>query len=237
MPILSSGYLFWDGFKYITTNTLSIGLGGDISGTTTSAIVTGLQGRGVSSIAPTNGFVLSWNPSQNSWIPTSIGTIAINNPTLSQATWFIDPANSTGLANDSNSGIDANHPVLSYNGGIVTKWGTNSPLLRQNTTLTWMSSQPSGGGDPVIFTPIMANGAVATITGTLGASQQVHSGSFTSVTAKNRGTQTLLSANLGFAASAGQLVQNTTSGKSSYAWVYKLNSGTTFFLSQPIAPD
>lgn len=108
----------------------------------------------------------------------------------SQAAWFIDPANSTGLANDNNSGLDVGHPVLSYSGGVAAKWGTNSPVLRQNTTLTWLSSQ-TGNSDPVIFTPIMegAGGAssagfIATI---MGLGPVYNSGAGASISAFNAG--------------------------------------------------
>lgn len=151
-----------------------------------------------------------------------------------QATWFIDPQNVTGLASDDNSGIDASHPVLSYNFGVARKWKTYSPMLRQNTTLTWLSSQV-GNTDPVIFTPIMV-GAVATLQGSLGAAQQIHAGNLAGVVAKNRATGQLLEADLGFAAPIGSLVQNTQAGKSSYAWVYKNVAGTVFALTQPMVP-
>jgi len=153
----------------------------------------------------------------------------------SQATWFIDPQNSTGLANDLNSGADITHPVLTYNFGVAQKWGTYSPMLRQNTVLTWLSSQPAGNGDPVIFTPIMV-GVTATITAPLGAAQQIFAGALGAVMPKNRATQQLLEADLGFAAPIGSLVQNTTAGKSSYAWVYLNVAGTVFALTQPLAP-
>jgi hypothetical protein len=159
-----------------------------------------------------------------------------------QATWFIDPSNSTGLANDANTGIDALHPVLTYNGGVAAKWGTYSPLLIQNTTITWLSGQPSVNpvADPVVFTPIIGaipssgNGAFVLVGGPLGVAQQLTAGVLASVTLKNRTTPQLLQADLGFAAPIGSIVQNTT--KSSYASVYANVSGTIFELAQPIAP-
>ena len=151
----------------------------------------------------------------------------------SQAAFFIDPANSTGLAADDNSGADALHPVLSYNFGVAQKWGTYSPMLRQNTTLTWLSSQPANDADPVVFTPIMV-GAVATIQGTLGPAQEVHTGALAGVVPKNRATKQLLQADLGFAATPGQIVHNTTAGKDSWAFVYKNVSGTVFAITQPL---
>jgi len=102
------------------------------------------------------------------WVLAVIGTPPA---AWAQAAWFVDPANSTGLASNNNTGLDAGHPVLTYNGGVVPRWGTYSPILRQNTTLFWLSSQ-TGNSDPVIFTPIMegaggaqAAGFIATVTG------------------------------------------------------------------------
>lgn len=151
-----------------------------------------------------------------------------------QATWFIDPQNVTGLADDNNSGIDAAHPVLTYNFGVARKWTTYSPMLRQNTTITWLSSQV-GDADPVVFAPITVN-AIAVLQGSLGAAQQIGAGNLAGVVAKNRAAAQLLEADLGFAAPIGSLVQNTQAGKSSFAWVYKNVGGTTFALTQPQEP-
>jgi hypothetical protein len=49
-----------------------IKLSGDLSGTANGPTVVGLQGRTVSSTAPTNGQVLTWNTSSSSWIPSSL---------------------------------------------------------------------------------------------------------------------------------------------------------------------
>lgn len=178
--------------------------------------------------------------------PTSLPLTAewispTNNPTWTQATWFIDPANSTGLASDLNSGIDATHPVLTYNGGVVAKWGTTRPTLVQNTSITWMSDAPADASDPVVCLPVISgigsgNGVVVTLQGVLGAAQTLHTGALAGVVAKNRPAKQLLEADLGFAAPIGSLVQNTMAGKSSYAWVYQNVAGTVFSLTEPMAP-
>src|SRR5208337_2949529 len=178
------------------------------------------------------------------YLPTNLDSLFPTVGPQSQATWFIDPANSTGNASDFNSGIDAAHPVLTYQNGVAKKWNTYSPVLNQNTTLTWLSSQPAGNpaGDPVIFTPIIGAtapngpGAFVLVQGTLGPAQQLFTGALASVTPKNRATPQLLQADLGFAAPIGSIVQNTTGGKASFAIVYKNVSGTIFALSQPLAP-
>jgi len=133
--------------------------------------------------------------------------------------------------------------VLSYNGGIATKWGTYSPRLEQDTAITWLSNQLSTG-DPIILTPIMESatpqgsttGAILTISGVLGPAQQVGAGAMTGVISKDRTTGQLLTANLGSAFPQGTLIENTTPGKASYAWVYTNVAGTTYTLSQPLAP-
>ncbi len=141
------------------------------------------------------------------WTTGAIGITPL--ASWSQATWFWDPANVSGLANDTNTGLDALHPVLTYNGGIAAKWGTYSPQLRQQTTITMMSSQAAVATDPVILDPIMY-GTYMLLQGQLGPHQQVTAGVFGAVTSKNTATGQLLEVNLGFVATKGQLVQNTT---------------------------
>lgn len=151
-----------------------------------------------------------------------------------QATWFIDPQNVTGLANDDNSGIDVTHPVLSYNNGVARKWTTYSPSIRQNTTLTWLSPH-TDDTDPVVLTPIVANSFIL-IQGQLGAAQLLGSGVLAGVVSKDRATAQILTANLGASFPVGSLIQNTTAGKASFAWVYKNTAGTTYEISQPLSP-
>jgi len=163
----------------------------------------------------------------------NVDAILPNPGPQAQATWFIDPQNVTGLADDDNSGIDATHPVLTYNFGVARKWTTYSPILRQDTTLTWLSSQPVGTADPIVISPVMV-GSVLTLQGPLGPAQLLHSGALAGVVPKNRATGQLLAANLGFAVTTNMLVKNTTAGKISFAWVYV--PGTPAELTQPLNP-
>lgn len=167
-------------------------------------------------------------------MPYKPSSSSLTNVFWSQATWFIDPANSTGLASDDNTGLDATHPVLTYNGGVVAKWGTVTPYLRQDTTITWLSSQ-TDDTDPVVFTPVMTS-CLAILQGQLGAAQLLGSGVLAAVVSKNRATAQILTADLGAAFPVGSLIENTTGGKSSFAWVYKNTVGTTYEISQPITP-
>jgi hypothetical protein len=52
-----------------TVNQASQNLGGDLSGTTASATVIGLQNKSVSNASPTNGEVLTWSTGSNMWVP------------------------------------------------------------------------------------------------------------------------------------------------------------------------
>jgi hypothetical protein len=89
--------------------------------------------------------------------------------------------------------------------------------------------------DPVVFLPTSVN-SVAVFQGVLGAAQQVGAGALAGVVPKNRTTGQILEADLGFAAPIGTLIENTTGGKVSYAWVYKNVTGTLFQLTQPMVP-
>jgi filamentous hemagglutinin family protein len=178
------------------------------------------------------------------------------NPFWNQAAWYIDPANSSGCASDTNNcsqsscggGGSKQGPCLTYNTGVVhNKWGTRSPVISANVTITWMSSQGLGvdGGatttalqDPMIFDPILSsiapdtnfNGPTVLITGTTSTT----STTITALTAKvigGNGTRfqvTCVGCNT--AAAQFSFFQNAARSNS-IAW--QLEAATTFF-SQPL---
>ncbi|HLK37033.1 MAG TPA: hypothetical protein VKU41_09815 [Polyangiaceae bacterium] len=146
------------------------------------------------------------------------------------AAWYVDPSNTTGTASDTNTCTSASQPCLSY-GGVAQQWGTYSPRLRQNTTLTFLSSHTSNV-DPVYLTPLLENGATVTVQATLGSGQQVATGTLSGVVRKNRSSAQLLVATLPSGAAPGLLVANST--RSSRAWVYANAGGNNWSLSQPI---
>lgn len=158
------------------------------------------------------------------------------NQYLTQTTWFIDPVSGydgyTGLASAFTSGTTG--PVKTW-AELVRRWGTNAPFLRQNTSITFVNSQ-SGNTDPVIFNPYIINGAVITLTGTLGAAQQFSTGTIPAagVTSKVRSPAQLLKVNFGSGAalSSNLLVKNATHPSS--AWTYTQVTGNTFNMSQPM---
>jgi hypothetical protein len=151
----------------------------------------------------------------------------------SEPSWFVDPANVTGMAGDSNNCTANAQPCLTYE-GIAAKWNTYSPRLRQNTTITFLSSH-TDDTDPVYLSPYIEHGAIVSLEGALGPGQQVASGTLSNVVAKNRASGQLLAATLPAGAAPGQFVVNTT--HPSCAWVYKSAGGSDWFVSQPHLPD
>jgi hypothetical protein len=152
--------------------------------------------------------------------------------------WFIDPSNSSGVANDGNSCKTSLAPCLHYY-EIDARWGctghpTGCPVLNQNTTITWMSST-SKFNDPVIFRPaigvVNANDAGATTGPTIILQGTTTSGSastFTLTTAKNRATNARFAGTFSPAISSSKmLLQNTT--HPSLGWI-----ATGSQLSQPM---
>lgn len=154
------------------------------------------------------------------------------NPYWQQATWFIDPQNTSGGASDGNTGLTALTPLVTF-AELAARWGTYSPHLRQNTTITFLSSH-TDNTDPVYLRPFIENGATIILQGT--TPTVLASIVLAGVVAKNRATPQLLNATLGASGAAAVLVQNTTAAKSSRAWAYKVVSGTTFSMTQPLAP-
>jgi hypothetical protein len=143
---------------------------------------------------------------------------------------FIDPANASGAASDNNACTSATAACSTY-AGLAAQWGTYSPRLRQNTTITFLSSH-TDNSDPVYLTPYLENGAFLSIQGVLGAAQQVGSGTIQVSQQKNRPLGQLLEVTLPSGTAVGNLVVNAT--KSSRAWVYKNVAGNTWSISQPI---
>lgn len=89
MSILPIGYVKWDGTKYVIDSTVNLAgpagppgpqgpagiavgpASGDLGGNYPNPLVVKLQGRNVSSTAPTNGQLLTWVAGNNDWEPVS----------------------------------------------------------------------------------------------------------------------------------------------------------------------
>jgi hypothetical protein len=152
------------------------------------------------------------------------------NPNWQQPAWFIDPA----AGNDLNDGLTALTALKTYNELALGRWGTYAPVLRQNTTVTFLSSHVDNS-DPVIFRPFIQNQAQVSIQGVLGAAQQTATGVLAGVVAKNRAAPQLLNATLPAGAAVNQLIVNTT--HPSRAWTYVALGAGAFSISQPLTPQ
>jgi len=163
-------------------------------------------------------------------------------PSWSVPEWFIDPQNVTGHASDQNDGVTASTPLLTF-AAVVERWGTESPVLRQNTTLFFLSSQ-TDDLDPVILNPILANpiGNTSNIVGASlfikGTNNVLASGTFVSVpqtkSASFSGGNLLWQVDLGVAPGAfvHKLLHNIT--QNSICEIRRVVSGTIVELSQPL---
>lgn len=156
--------------------------------------------------------------------------------------WYIDPANASGCASDSNSctsstcGGTGVGPCLTWQQINSQRWGCQGnpaacPRLRQTTTITWLSSAINDS-DPVSFTPQMENGINVTLQG--GTPATVATVSLAGTTSKSRaaGSNSLLITTLGASGAVGQLLSNTT--HPSRAWVYRSLGGNSFDITQPL---
>ncbi len=149
--------------------------------------------------------------------------------------WYVDPANSTGCASNSNNCTSATcggggvGPCLLVTEITGHRWGTQSPTLAQNTTITVLSPETLNQ-EHIILTPYVVAGSVFGLIDT-----PTLEGTFTLgvVTPKNRATAQLLTST-GFAVgNPGDLVVNAT--HPSNARIYQIAAGTAT-LTQPLAP-
>lgn len=187
----------------------------------------------------TEGNTFGTGPTTARWvvIGSSAGSSSNNlptNPAWNVSGWWIDPVN----GHDGNSGQTSGAPLKTWN-QLIQLFGTNSPSINQNTTITWLSSQ-SDNTDPVIFTPYLNNGATVTITGN---STVVATGTLSSVTAMNRATPQLWQANIGVAVAPyvipGEGVTSTQAifsiATGVYAWPYYQVSTDVCTFTQPLS--
>jgi hypothetical protein len=124
---------------------------------------------------------------------------AVNGPSSwNVANWYVDPANASTHASDSNDCQTSSTPCASF-GQIVSRWGTKLPTLAQVTTIQWLSDAAST--DPVDIVPTIVGGGGLVLKGTLVSQIAPTIGTFT---AKNR--------------SAGTKATITASGQSGTYW-------------------
>jgi hypothetical protein len=192
-----------------------------------------VNGEWINDILITAANIDAYNGLQSPVFGTSFTTTLTTgtqptNPALLVTDWYVDPVH--GI--DSSNGLSTGQPVKTIMGGIVTKWGTNSPVLAQNTTIHLMNSE-TVGQEYVVLQPICVDGATFEIDGTLGRTL-IGTFNLGTVTPKVRtGGGTLLGAG-GFSHSGlavGQVVVNNVTN--SHSLIQNL-SGTNATLAQPL---
>jgi hypothetical protein len=154
------------------------------------------------------------------------------NPTwYAAANIYVDPANSTGLASDSNNGTSAITPLLTFD-QVIQRYGSFTPRLSITVTLHLLSSQPNGA--PVVFSPILTGGSSYAILGSL-----TNVGAAFAAGAVTAKVQTATGNDLkvaGFTPGVhlpGMTVLNTTLGSS--AIIDSITGGGVATLTQPLA--
>lgn len=181
--LAGSTFLFYGAIPCTITGT-----GGDVS--------VGRHASGVSYLtdgSQSTPFLASWaniakfgsvhNPGDNSHVLSFGSNPAV--PATQQATWFIDPAGGSS-GNDSNSGVDAGHPLLTT-GEMLRRLGSSPFSFKQDTTIQYMSSYPDTTADPLNLFLFVDGPWTTTI---LGTATTTSSGTFTTpIVAKNRASQ------------------------------------------------
>ena len=155
------------------------------------------------------------------------------------ASWYIDPANSSGCASDSNNGTSfscggAGVGPLVTGQQLAALWGTWSPRLQQQTTISLMSGQTPAQAlaDPWYFAPYAEapSGDVALIIdGKLTANCI---GAMANLTAYSSGTSLAQMSVTGCTLSQTSLVYDRANP--SYAWAYRNTSGAIWSFSTPL---
>lgn len=180
------------------------------------------------------GGLQNLNTGARFWTSTALSATPL---TWGQGTWYLDPANASTTASDSNDGKTSGTALLTL-AGLISKLGSLRPVFSVAPTFNWLSGY-SSATEVVDFQPTSAAGLVSFVGTpvTKVASGQVINGA--AVTAKNRSSPangqltapTVSGAAIGNVA-AGDLVLNAT--HASAAWLYKNPSGNQWTVSQPM---
>lgn len=159
-------------------------------------------------------------------------------PAWSQAAWYLDPSNSTGLASDSNDGLTALTPIRTFR-EVLKRWGTATPTLYQNTDFFFLSDQPDFN-DPIFLMPNMGTPGASGSLNITGSPVQVAAGTLNVQQAKNKATgarwQILANGAPGnfWAPYVGFLVHDTT--QNAFFWVDEDLGGGVALITEPLGP-
>lgn len=127
-----------DGYNTVASASGIGSFGGDLSGTASSAVVVGLQGRDIASTAPSSGEGLVWNGS--SWAPASIALSGAASGDLSgnYPSPIVDGLQGRSVSN----AIPSSNQVLSWNG---VAWAPADP----GTPAAHNTTHQNGGADEI----------------------------------------------------------------------------------------
>ncbi|MHB8331503.1 MAG: hypothetical protein ACYDDZ_15330 [Acidimicrobiales bacterium] len=152
-------------------------------------------------------------------------------PACTVPAWFLDFADISGCASDSNSGTSATctgagiGPLLHVS-QLYSRWGTRSPMLNSPTNatvITVMSSQPSASADPWgEFSPTEINGLFELVGTPAAVGPTFLAGAVTAITRANPGNDFQVNIAASTGAASGQLLYDSTVAGGSYCWVVSI---------------
>ena len=121
------------GAKYLVAPTGGGGFtaGGDLAGTSTSQTVIGIQGRPVSSAAPSSGQVLEWNGSL--WVPTT--------PSAGGVTSVTDDGGGSLVISPTTGAVLAGRAALT--GDVTASASSNATTIKSSVGLTGAPTAPT----------------------------------------------------------------------------------------------
>lgn len=120
--------LTWNGGYWAPAGSSGFAASGDLSGSSSSQTVIGLQGRTVSNTAPTSGQSLAWNGT--AWIPTTIGGSGTSGPAGGDLSGtYPNPTVARLQGNAVSSTVPTTGQVLTWNGSAWAPGSSSSGTL------------------------------------------------------------------------------------------------------------
>ena len=175
-------------------------------------------------------------PNPAGWSYQQLSTVVptITSPWFNVSNWYIDPANISGTASDSNDGLSAATALLTV-AEMIQRYGTCSPQIPsgQNLTIHQLSAQTLNV-DAFWFNPRLSGGGQFVWDALTSAPAVGGNFSPTSVTAKVQtaaGNDLKLNGSLPVGVAAGQIIHNIS--KASYAMVLSVAGGNAT-VTQPL---
>ena len=145
----------------------------------------------------------------------ALGTTPITPAGWTVPNWFVDPANASGNASDGNACTTSGAPCLTLGELTYHRYGTQTPVLPQATTVTLLSNDTAA--DPWVIIPSFSGGSL-TLQGSPTVSLTTTIGVFTAAVRGGANTlATITSPGVpSWAGKSGQLIHDTTVGATFY---------------------